>query len=164
MPRVETFVPFLNEYMPKYGIDTPIEICSFLSQVLHESGGLKYLREIWGPTPAQLRYEGRKDLGNIYPGDGKKFMGRGLIQLTGRNNYQYMSRDMFGDFRLLVTPEVLATPKYGTWSACIYWKWRRLDDYDDDDDIRRETKLVNGGYNGYDDRVRYFDRAKKVFL
>lgn len=157
----EKFVPFINKYCPQYNIDNPIELCSFLSQVLHESGGFKWMREIWGPTKAQLGYEGRNDLGNTVAGDGKKFMGRGPLQITGRNNYTRMSKDMFGDERLLNTPEILAQPEYGIWSACIYWKWRNLDAVDDDNSIERETKLVNGGYNGLDDRKAYFERAKK---
>lgn len=161
MDVCEKFTPFINEYCPKYKIDTPIELASFLSQILHESGGLKWMREIWGPTKAQSGYEGRKDLGNTVAGDGKKFMGRGAIQTTGRANYTRMSKDMFGDSRLLDTPEILAQPQYAIWSACIYWGWRNLDATDDDNSIDRETKLVNGGYNGLDDRKAYFERAKK---
>lgn len=159
----EKFIPFINQYCPQYKIDTPIELASFLSQVLHESGGLKWMREIWGPTKAQRGYEGRKDLGNIIIGDGKRYIGRGLIQTTGRNNYGRMSKDMFGDNRLLTTPEILEQPQYAVWSACIYWKWRNLDAVDDDNSIDKETKAVNGGYNGLDDRIIYFQRAKKVF-
>lgn len=160
--RIDTFIPYLNTYMPQYGIDTVNEIASFLAQVLHESGGLKWLREIWGPTPAQARYEGRTDLGNTVKGDGKKFMGRGLIQLTGRANYLKMSKDLFGDSRLLQNPDLLSTAEYAVKSACIYWQWRKMDLIDDDLDIRAETKKVNGGYNGLDDRGKYFNRAISV--
>jgi putative chitinase len=161
--RIDAFIHHLNTYMPLYGIDTPNEIASFLAQVLHESGGLKWLREIWGPTPAQAKYEGRKDLGNTVRGDGKKFMGRGLIQLTGRANYARMSKDMFGDDRLLQTPDLLSTAEYAVKSACIYWQWRKMDLIDDDLDIKAETKAVNGGYNGMADRQQYFNRAIQVF-
>lgn len=160
--RIDTFIGHLNAYMPLYGIDTPNEIASFLAQVLHESGGLKWLREIWGPTLAQSKYEGRADLGNNVKGDGKKFMGRGLMQITGRANYQRMSKDMFGDERLLQTPDLLSTAQYAVQSACIYWKWRKMDLIDDDFDIRAETKKVNGGYNGLADRQQYFDKAIEV--
>ncbi len=161
--RIDTFLHHLNHYMPLYGIDTPNEIASFLAQVLHESGGLKWLREIWGPTAAQAKYEGRADLGNTVRGDGKKFMGRGLIQLTGRANYARMSKDMFGDDRLLQTPDLLSTAEYAVKSACIYWTWRKMDAIDDDTNIKDETKRVNGGLNGIVDRQQYFDRALKVF-
>lgn len=160
--RIEEFIHHLNFYMPKYGIDTVNECASFLAQVLHESGGLKWLREIWGPTPTQLKYEGRKDLGNMVSGDGKKFMGRGLIQLTGRANYSRMSKDMFGDDSLLNNPVLLSTAEYAVQSACIYWGWRKLDSKDDDLSIKDETKSVNGGYNGLADRQQYFDKAIKV--
>ena len=178
--RIRTFLPFLNYYMPLAGIDTPIEVASFLAQVLHESGGLKWLREIWGNTPAQLRYErdfrqpfpertrGRRNwlatqLGNNVKGDGKLFMGRGLIMTTGRFNYRRMSIEIFGDERLLTNPELLATPQYPVHSATFYWQWRKIDLHDDDKDIRKETLLVNGGYNGMADRQGYFDRALKTF-
>lgn len=164
LERCKTFAPLLDKYCPMYGIDTPTELASFLSQVLHESGGFKYMREIWGPTSAQSRYEGRRDLGNIYKGDGKKFMGRGPIQITGRANYTRMSKDMFGDNRLLHNPDILSTPEYGIISSCIYWKWRNLDAVDDDAGIKSETKAVNGGYNGLFDRQKYFDRARKVLI
>ena len=62
-------------------------VAAFIAQIGHESGQLVYAREIWGPTPAQAKYEGRKDLGNTVPGDGFKYRGRGLIQITGRANY-----------------------------------------------------------------------------
>lgn len=157
--RCALFVDHINEYCPKYGIDTVVELASFLSQVLHESGGLKYMREIWGPTAAQCRYEGRADLGNIYKGDGKKFMGRGPIQITGRKNYERMSFDMFGDSRLVMQPDILSTPQYGVQAACIYWQWRKLDKVDDDLSIKEETKSVNGGYNGILDREHYFKQS-----
>lgn len=160
--RLKTFLPFLNKYLPEYGIDTPIEVASFLAQVLHESGGFKYMKEIWGPTKAQSGYEGRKDLGNIYPGDGKKFMGRGPIQITGRTNYAWISKKIFGDDTLERNPELLSTPEYGIVSSCLYWKSRNMDAIDDDDSIREETKKVNGAYNGLDQRQHYFDRAKAV--
>lgn len=162
LERCKEFSPHFAKYCPKYGIDTPIELANFLAQVLHETGGLKWLRELWGPTAAQVRYEGRKDLGNNQKGDGKLFMGRGLIQMTGRANYTRLSKEMFGDDRLLKNPEILATPEYAVQSACIYWGWRKIDRFDDDKDIKSETKLVNGGTNGIEDRQKYFKRACKV--
>lgn len=162
LDTIKTFVHFLNKHLPAYYIDTPIEVSSFLAQVLHESGGLKWMKEIWGPTAAQSKYEGRKDLGNIMKGDGKLFMGRGLIQTTGRANYLRMSKDMFGDERLIKMPQLLSLPEYAVLSACIYWKWRKLDLKDDDLSIKEETKSVNGGFNGLSDRQQYFDKAIKI--
>ena len=176
--RIDTFLPHLNNYLPAYGIDQPIEVATFLSQILHESGGFKWMRELWGPTAQQIRYE--RDfkqewsatnprnrlafqLGNEFKGDGKKFAGHGAIQTTGRSNHLRMSMEIFGDDRLTRTPELLVTPQYAIQSACVYWKWRKLDRFDDDKSIKEETKLVNGGYNGLDDRQAYFDRALQVF-
>lgn len=159
---LEMYLPHINTLCPKYGIDTKNELASFLSQVLHESGEFKWMREIWGPTATQLRYEGRKDLGNVIKGDGKKFMGRGPIQITGRSNYRWISQEIFGDDRLLDKPDLLTTPEYGIQSACIYWEGRGLDAHDDDLVILRDTKLVSGGTNGLADRQKYFDRAISV--
>lgn len=161
---IDKFLPHLNTKLPKYGIDTPVEKASFLAQILHESGGLKWVKEIWGPTAAQKRYEGRLDLGNTEPGDGKRFLGRGLIQLTGRKNYERMSLELFGDLRLLDEPELLEQPEYAVESACVYWKWRNIDRFDDDLDINKETRLVNGGVNGLKDRQLYFDRAIQTII
>lgn len=176
--RMQTFLPHLNKYLPQYGIDTPVEVASFLSQVLHESGGFRWMRELWGPTAQQNRYErdfkqpwnGTNQrnrlafaLGNTERGDGKLFAGCGPMQITGRKNYARLSKDMFGDDRLLRTPDIVATPEYGVWSACIYWKWRNMDAIDDDLSIKEETKRVNGGYNGLEDRQKYFDRSLLVF-
>jgi putative chitinase len=175
--RCELFAPHLNNFCPKYLIDTPVEMASFLSQVLHESGGFKWMKEIWGPTKQQLRYErdftqlwtsGNQrnglafDLGNSEKGDGKKMAGVGAIQTTGRANIKRMSLEMFGDESLLKDPSVLSMPQYAIQSACIYWKWRKMDLIDDDLFIKEETKKVNGGYNGLEERQHYFDRAIKI--
>lgn len=180
LDRINTFLPFLNKHLPAYGIDTATEVASFLSQVLHESGGLKWMKELWGPSAQQSKYErdfsqpwpelqrGKRNfvatnLGNSEKGDGKLLMGRGPLQITGRKNYTRMSKDMFGDNRLLKNPDLLSLPEYGIQSACIYWKWTKMDKVDDDLHITQETKKVNGGYNGLDDRQKYFSRAISVF-
>lgn len=179
LDRCKTYVDSMNLFLPQYKIDTPIEVASFLSQVLHETGGLKWPKELWGPTKQQLRYERNFDkpwpckrgeinwlaymLGNSERGDGKKFFGRGLIQITGRTNYLMISKAMFNDDRLLTNPDVLATPQYAVLSACIYWEKKKFDLVDDDLKILEETKGVNGGYNGLTDRQLYFNRALDVF-
>ena len=87
LDRAQRYVDAINEAMSLYGIDTPIRQAMFLANVGHESGGLHYSTELWGPTLAQEGYEGRKDLGNTQPGDGVRFRGHGLIQTTGRYNH-----------------------------------------------------------------------------
>lgn len=178
LERIETFIPHLNIYLPAYDIDEPVEVASYLAQVLHESGGLKWTREIWGPTSQQIRYErdfkqewsaaNKRNslafqLGNEFKGDGKKFAGHGLIHTTGRYNHLKESMEMFNDDRLTRTPELLCTPVYAVWSSVIYWQRKKLDLHDDDLSIKKETKIVNGGYNGSVDRENYFARALAVF-
>ena len=90
------------------GDEAKQRVAMFLAQVGHETGSLKWQNEIWGPTAAQTRYEGRKDLGNVQPGDGAKFAGRGLIQLTGRSNYQAFSTAI-GDPSIMSDPQKVAT-------------------------------------------------------
>ena len=132
----------------------------FLSQVGHESGSFRWTREIWGPTPAQIRYEGRRDLGNIQRGDGRRFMGRGLIQVTGRANYKACSLAMYGDERLLTNPELLEAPDAAVTSAFWFWDKNKLSAIDD---VVRLTRRINGGTNGLADRQTRFNRAISIF-
>jgi len=99
----ELFMPYIYKYMGD--VNTPIRFAAFLANVLHESGCFRYVREIASGDA----YEGRKDLGNVFKGDGRLFKGRGLIQLTGRSNYLEISKDWFGDDTLVRNPELLAT-------------------------------------------------------
>ena len=116
----DKYLPYLNKYMEEYEINNADRIAAFLAQIGHESVQLNYSEEIASGSA----YEGRKNLGNIYPGDGKKYKGRGLIQITGRANYQQIS-DAFGiDF--ISHPELLATPEYAVKSACWWWYNRKL--------------------------------------
>lgn len=156
---IDTFPAHLNYYMDQNNINTRLRICAFLAQVGHESGQFRYAREIWGPTPAQNKYEGRADLGNIHPGDGKKFMGHGLIQVTGRTNHGQMSEWIFGDDRLLTHPDLLAAPMYATQSACIFWARHGLNELADKGDMKSMTKRINGGLNGYEERLKFYNKA-----
>ena len=144
--------------LAKYEINTSLRLQHFMAQIAHESAGFRYLREVWGPTPAQTRYEGRKDLGNTQPGDGFRFRGRGFLQVTGRANYRRIGAAMGLD--LEAHPEKLEEPAVALESACIYWRDHRLNALADKDDLRAITLRVNGGLNGYDSRNGYLkDRS-----
>lgn len=156
--KLQEILPELNATMAKYEINTPLRACHFLAQVLHESGKFVYFEEI----ASGKAYEGRKDLGNTEAGDGVRFKGRGVIQITGRANYLKLSKDFAVDF--VAEPAKLATTKYGILSAGWFWKWKGLNALADADDILKVTKKVNGGTNGLDDRKLHLANAKKVLM
>lgn len=152
-------------------------LACFLAQIGHESGRLRYTREIWGPTAQQLRYEYgtplAKTLGNYQVGDGKLFMGRGLIQITGRMNYHLATRNMkrflaehaasanavpeVPDFES--DPALLETPFWAAMSAALYWNSRKLNTWADARDFVTLTRRINGGINGLADRQALYAAA-----
>ena len=154
------FVPVLNTAMGKYGIVTRLRIAAFIAQIGHESGQLVYVREIWGPTPAQAKYEGRKDLGNTVPGDGFKYRGRGLIQITGRANYAECGEALGLD--LINHPELLEKPQHACMSAAWFWASRGLSTLADAGKFDTITRRINGGQNGAADRQALYAKALKV--
>lgn len=138
-------------HFPAYGImDSALRLAHFMAQLCHESGSFRYMEEIWGPTSAQRGYEGRADLGNTVPGDGKRYKGRGPIQLTGRANYRTFGRRIGIDLER--HPEIAAVPSIGLHIALEYWKDRGLNALADMDNVKRVTMAINGGMNGLDDR------------
>jgi putative chitinase len=155
-----------NSAMDLYAINTPARIGMFLANVGHETGGLHWLREIWGPTPAQRRYEGRADLGNTQPGDGPRFMGRGWLQTTGRANYAAL-RDRLRkrgvdcpDF--VATPQALEQPEWGALSATDFADMKRLNDLADRGAFTDYCVRVNGGLNGIEERTALWRAAQQV--
>lgn len=155
----DKWIDAINSAMENGQITTCLRQSAFLSQVLLESGCFRYVREIWGPTAAQRRYEGREDLGNIYQGDGFKFRGRGLIQVTGRANYEACGQAL--GINLIDMPELLEQPEYAVASAVWYWNSNGINDIADNDDIKKVTRAVNGGYNGLEERTAYYNKAKE---
>lgn len=161
------FVRIFNEHYDKFGIDTPIRMVHFLAQVFHESGALRYTEEI----ASGKQYEGRKDLGNVNPGDGVKFKGRGFIQITGRANYQAYRDSGFCVGNLMAHPEWLSKSPGHTKSAMWFWYKNNLSQIADHDDggkigediVKHITKKVNGGYNGLASRLYYYRCFKKEF-
>jgi putative chitinase len=143
---------YFQKYAGNFKIDTDKRIAAFMAQAAHETNGFKTLKEYWGPTAQQAGYEGRKDLGNTVKGDGKKFMGRGIFQITGRANYATYSKKMFADNRLLDKPELLELPEYAVLSALHFWNDRNLNKHADAGNFTALTKAINGGTNGLTDR------------
>ena len=164
--RAASWAPHIQRACDIFAINTPARVAAFLAQIGHESGRLQFSREIWGPTPAQVRYEGRKDLGNTQPGDGRRFSGRGLIQTTGRDNYR-TTRDGLRKFvqsapDFEADPARLEEPQWAALSAAWYWHSRGLNALADAGDFRRITVRINGGTNGMADRLALWAKAKDV--
>jgi putative chitinase len=149
------------DVFPEYEINNALREAHFWAQAAHETGGFKYMFEIWGPTDVQKRYEGRKDLGNTETGDGFKFRGRGIFQLTGRANYKKYG-DILG-VDLIGNPDQAADPEVALRIACEYWKSRKINLCADKDDIVSCTKKINGGTNGIADRRACLVTAKKMW-
>lgn len=158
--RARAFASFLTDAMKEFGIDTPQRQAAFLAQVGHESGGLHWLSELWGPTASQIKYEGRVDLGNTHLGDGYRYRGRGLIQVTGRANYARMGHALGLD--LEQDPDLLSTPKLACRSAGCFWASHGLNTYADLGEFEKLTKRINGGLNGIDDRRNLWGAAKNA--
>jgi putative chitinase len=154
--RVTTLAPFLNQTMIEFEISTPLRQAHFLAQVAHESDRFNALEEYASGTA----YEGRRDLGNTQAGDGKRFKGRGLIQVTGRTNYIACGRALGVD--LIGQPPRLAEPDLACRSAGWYWGTRQLNSIADQDDVRLITRRINGGFNGLSDRIELLTHAKQV--
>lgn len=170
---VNSLADAINTHGPVFGLNFPHRLAQFLAQVGQESGHFRHDREIWGPTKAQRRYEGREDLGNVYPGDGSKFRGYGPIQLTGRNNvtnfYHWCVAQGFKPPNFIENPELIATGIWAGLSAFWYWSagnptHKSLNVLADANNIEMITKRVNGGLTHYAERLEYYDRAALVLL
>jgi len=171
--RVATLEPYFQKYMPIYRIDTPVRIGAFIAQVGHESDNLRSFVEYASGD----EYDTRTDLGNTpeKDGDGRRYKGRGLIQITGKYMYHACSMALYGDDRLIEHPELLEQYEDGVHSAC--WFWEKVKDLNKIADMPETwikpgkhgytkfqwiTVLINGGLNGYAERLSNYNRAKKV--
>lgn len=172
--RYRELLPGFRDAVLRAQAATPKRINMFTAQLGHESVGLKYMKEIWGPTQQQLTYQGR--MGNNNPGDGERYMGRGPIQITGKDNYRSLSQwahsqgfvptpTFFVD-----QPHQLESPQYGFLGAVWYWtvarpKINEQCDWDDlEASLRAVTKAINGGLTGLDDRRNRLNRARSMDL
>lgn len=185
VPRADAdkWMPWLNMAMDKYGIDTPVRQAMFLSQLAHESGNFRHvvenlnysaeaLQRVFGrhfPTPeiaqayarqperiANRAYANRMGNGDEASGDGWRYRGRGLIQLTGKDNYSRYAAHT--GVNVVADPDLVATPEYAADSAGWFWSANRLNQLADTGDVRAVTRRINGGFNGLADREAKYDK------
>jgi len=186
---VKAFTEAFNKYSEQFGIDTKLRVCGFLSNVAHESGELRYTEEnlnysadallrvfpkyftretavLYARNPQRIAnrvYANRMGNGPEASGDGWRFRGRGLIQLTGRKTYQRYADSAYCVGDLMAHPEWLAEYPGALKSAMWYWQANSLNRFADREDVRGLCKAINGGLNGYAQRAYYWRVAKKVF-
>lgn len=164
--KVDIFLGPLNDAMAEFGIVSRLDTCAFLANVGHESGQFRWMEEI----ATGGAYEGRVDLGNTEPGDGRKFKGRGPLQTTGRANYARVSMELYGDDRLLHAPELLAQPVDGCRSSALFWKDHNISAMADSGDFDGVCDKVNRGHktvalgdsNGWEERLAMYNIALDV--
>lgn len=154
--RLRELISSVNQTLERYQINTALRIAHFIAQVAHESDCFNAMEEYASGED----YEGRDDLGNTQPGDGVRFKGRGLIQLTGRSNYAAFAKAMNVDF--IAQPTLVAQAPYAVLVAGWFWDNNQLNSLADQDDLRAVTRTINGGYNGLEDREKYLQVAKRV--
>ena len=146
----------LGRAMHDFRINTRLRAIHFIAQVAHESGGFRWRTEL----ASGGEYEGRRDLGNVHPGDGRRYKGRSFIQVTGRTNYEQVSRALGVDF--VRHPEKLGERKWAARAAAWWWTTHGLNELADRNDVLAVTKRINGGTNGLDSRKAYLRRARAV--
>lgn len=164
---------WMNNWFPKFEIDTKGEVCHMLTQLAHESDSFNAMEEY----ATGQAYEGRLDLGNNTKGDGIKFKGRGPLQVTGRKNYSLMGVKAGSPMKFIYNPSLLATPEWGIWSACIFWTERGLLDISNMPDstliwskkfkkdlspVEYITSVVNGGFNHLEERKEFYEKTKSI--
>jgi putative chitinase len=189
-PYVADWHEALSQLLPDYDINTPQRIAAFVAQCAHESGNFMVLKENLNYKPATLRkifpkyfptdaiandyatrlnkqaaianraYANRMGNGDESSGEGWRFCGRGLIQLTGRNNYQAFADSL--EMNINDVPEYLGTFEGAAQSACWFWETNNLNRFADKNDIKGLTKAINGGYIGLEDRIKHYNHALHV--
>ena len=154
--KVDYFAQSLTDAMVEFHIVTSRRRAAFLAQVAHESGELRFVRELG----SGVTYEGRADLGNTQQGDGARYKGGGLLQITGRANYAACGGTLGVD--LVGNPSLIETAPIASRSAAWFWDTHGLNALADADKFGAITKVINGGFNGLDERLRYWLTARKV--
>lgn len=154
---------WLLRTMTEFELTTNAQQAAFVAQVAHESGELRWYTELWGPTEWQKKYEGHKQLGNVFPGDGYRFRGRGAIQITGRYNYEWAGKMLGVD--LIGHPTMAAEPPTGARVAGAFFAKNKLVELAEEKSeqaLRKITKVINPGMLGWTERLMYYRRALEV--
>ncbi|WP_223645713.1 glycoside hydrolase family 19 protein [Corallococcus sp. EGB] len=154
--RAQEVLPHLNDAMSEAGINTPRRQAAFLAQLAHESAEFRYFEEL----ASGRAYERRKDLGNVKPGDGMRYKGRGPIQITGRANYRAAGKAL--ELDLEENPARAADLDVGFRTAAWFWNSRDLNKHADKGEFDAITRRINGGYNGKASRDTYYQRALRL--
>lgn len=169
--NTNSFLVAYEKYGKQFGLDQPHRIGQLLPQLMHESAEFRYDREVWGPTPAQQRYDTRTDLGNTpeRDGDGELYKGRSPIQVTGKANYTeftaWCRKNISASAPDFVRqPDLINTDPWEGLAVFWYWSTRNLNRYADQGDIEMVTRRINGGLNGYADRLVLYTRTALVLL
>jgi putative chitinase len=187
-PYVDQWYEAIAEILPEYEITTPQRVAAFLAQCAHESGGFVFLKENLNYKAASLRrvfpkyfpddaiaaqyagkgemianrvYANRMGNGDEASGDGFRYCGRGLIQLTGKNNYTFFAGSL--DIPVEEASEYLQTFEGAVQSACFFWEQNKLNQWADKGDILTLTKRINGGTIGLEDRIKHYEHALHIF-
>ena len=187
-PYVDQWFEAISEILPEYEITTPQRVAAFLAQCAHESGGFVFLKENLNYKAASLRrvfpkyfpddataaqYAGKQEMianrvyanrmgnGDEASGDGWRYCGRGLIQLTGKNNYTFFAGSL--DIPVEEASEYLQTFEGAVQSACFFWEQNKLNQWADKGDILTLTKRINGGTIGLEDRIKHYEHALHIF-
>lgn len=159
--KAGTYAPIISNFSDEFGITNKMRMAHFLAQVLHESGRFCYVKELASGAAYDT---GRKAiaLGNTpqADGDGQLYKGRGLIQITGKNNYRACGEFFKQDF--LRHPELLEKPEWAFKSAGWFWLKHGLNSLADRDELTKITKRINGGTNGLSQRLAYLGKAKRA--
>lgn len=154
--RIDTYLPIINGWAEYFNINTKLRMAHYLAQIAHESGELRYTKEL----ASGKAYEGRTDLGNVIAGDGVNYKGRGLIQITGRKNYHDYSQ--FCGFDVENNPELLERPLGATKSSMWVFDKFGCNKLADAGNLKAIRRKINGGYNGLSECEKYLKRAKKA--
>jgi putative chitinase len=192
IPRVKNFDEWydnLLNILPEYDIDTPHRVAAFMAQCGHESGGFTVMQENLNYSAKGLRgtfgkyfpndeiakqyerkpekianrvYGNRMGNGPEESGEGWYFRGRGIVQITGKNNYTKCSQSLFESNVLVENPDLLLETEYAIHSACWFWSAARLNELADVGDIKTMTKRINGGFIGLEDRIKHYNHAIEI--